>query len=275
MDPFEMAAYAFAGTLAAYVCGRLLHLFPVRANFEGRLIPVAGLSVVVGVLAGLPWEVLLGKQLLRLVVTGPSTAARIAVLAFAVLGAVDDRWGDRSTSGFRGHIRAALHGHLTTGFVKMIGGGLAALLCGWILRGWGWHPAGHFWLIKAAVIALSANAINLLDTRPARAVLAFLVASASSLLYDSNLRPPTLAGVGAALAFLPLDRCRRAILGDAGSNALGALWGVCFVSYARWEAVVGALIVLVALHVYAEKRSLNADIAAVPLLRRLDEVVSG
>jgi UDP-GlcNAc:undecaprenyl-phosphate GlcNAc-1-phosphate transferase len=255
--------------------GRAVRAFPTAANFEEKPIPVAGIAVALGVLAGLQWDQCVNVGLPWYAWTGTSAVARIAIVAFGVLGYVDDRWGDRSVSGFGGHIRAALRGRITTGFIKMVGGGLTAFVCGHLLWDFGWEAGGSLWLVKSAVIALSANAINLLDTRPARAAYAFLGFAAASLLYDHTPGPTILAGIGAVIAWLPLDRRRKAMLGDAGSNVLGALWGVTFVAYARWEAVTAAMVLLVAFHIYAERRSLNADIAAVPLLRRMDEALRG
>jgi hypothetical protein len=244
-------------TLAAFWAGRRICVFPIVCNFEGRRIPVAGSSVALGIMAAC-------------MVAGEEPAA-LAVAAFAFFGALDDAYGDRSASGFRGHIRAALHGKITTGFLKMIGGGLVALVCGYLLRDAGWYAAGSWWLAKAAVIALGANAVNLLDTRPVRAIFGFwcLIALAAPF---GGLSP---AGLGATLVWAPFDRRRFAMLGDAGSNALGAFWGVIFVSAAPAWAILMALAALVAFHVYTERRSLNADINRVPWLRRLDEIVRG
>lgn len=266
-----MPVVALVATLLFVWVGRAMRAFPMAANFEGKSIPVAGTAVALGSLVALP----IGAWRSLGVPWTTWSAAPIAIAAFGVLGYIDDRWGNRSVSGFAGHIRAASRGQITTGFIKLLGGGLTAVLCAFLLRDMGWQAGGPLWLLKAAVIALSANAVNLLDTRPVRAALGFLLLSVGSLLYDPTWRPAILAGCGGALAWLPLDRGRKAMLGDAGSNVLGALWSVTFVAYARWEAVVAALVLLVAFHIYAERRSLNADIAAVPLLRKWDEWIRG
>lgn len=259
MDPL-LPGIAACVTLAAFLIGRQLRAFPCATNFEGRSIPVAGLAVVLGLLAGC-WQ-------------RHAMIAALAVLLFGVLGAIDDRYGDRSASGFLGHTRAAMHGSFTTGFLKMLGGGIAALVCGYLLRESGWHADGVWWIAKAGVIALGANAVNLLDTRPVRAVLGFwcLAALAARFGDPAGVRLPAL---GATLVWAPLDRLRLGMLGDAGSNVLGAFWGVVFVSAAPAWAVGTALGALTTFHVYAEKRSLNADIARVEWIRRLDEAVRG
>jgi hypothetical protein len=266
---------AIVATLLVFWLGSAARAFPVAANFEGKSIPIAGIAVAIGILFGLQWDLASNAGFRGTVWTGKPAVAGIAILAFAVLGYVDDRWGDRTVSGFGGHIRSALRGRITTGFIKLFGGGLTALLCGRLLMDSGWEAAGTLWLLKSAVIALSANALNLLDTRPARAACAFVGLVAASLVCDRTQAPIIAAGLGAALAWLPLDRRRLAMLGDAGSNVMGAFLGVTFVAYARWEAVASALVALVVFHVYAERRSLNADIAATPTLRKLDEWIRG
>lgn len=251
---------AACATLAAFWIGRRLRAFPTASNFEGRRIPVAGLALAAGLLVAC-----LRRE---------AYVAGLAVVIFGLLGTVDDRYGDRSTSGFRGHIRAVMRGRVTTGFVKMAGGGLAALLCGYLLKDAGWHAGGVGWIAKAGVIALGANAVNLLDTRPMRAVLGFwcISALAAPLGDPFGIR---LAGIAASLVWAPLDRLRLGMLGDAGSNALGAFWGVLFVSAAPAWAVGLTLVALATFHLYAEKRSLNADIGRVKWIRRLDEAVRG
>lgn len=89
-----------------------------------------------------------------------------------VLGFVDDTWGTKRIKGLRGHLRAVLREHtLTTGFLKATGGATLALFLGWRLS----PDIPIVALLNAALIALSANAINLLDLRPGRAGGVFLV----------------------------------------------------------------------------------------------------
>lgn len=227
-------------------------------NYQGRPVAVAGLGLVAGLAAGLAvlWMLPAGR------------AGFVAVAGFGLLGAADDRWGDRTASGFRGHLRAARAGRFTTGFWKIVGGGFVALAAAWML-GAGWNA-----LLRALVVALGANALNLLDTRPARASAAFLALCGLATL-AGGARAVGAPGLAAAAVWLPWDRGRRAMLGDAGSNALGALWAVVAVAGASWIATLVLLAILVAFHVYAEARSLNADLAATPWLRRVDGWVRG
>ena len=71
-------------------------------------------------------------------------------------------------------------------------------------------------LSGALLVGLAANALNQLDTRPGRALKAYLVGCVSSPVRRS----------ATAVLLLPYDLREMAMLGDAGSNALGALLGL-------------------------------------------------
>jgi UDP-N-acetylmuramyl pentapeptide phosphotransferase/UDP-N-acetylglucosamine-1-phosphate transferase len=123
------------------------------------------------------------------------------------------------------------------------------------------------------VVALSANAVNLLDTRPARGIAVFLAAAVPAALAwrDAGL----WVAIAGAAAFLPWDRRRAAMLGDAGSNAIGAAWGVAMAAHGGCPALFMALAALAGLHLYTEGHSLNAEIAARPWLARWDAALRG
>jgi hypothetical protein len=164
-----------------------------------------------------------------------------AVGAVAALGLADDLWSGPER-GFRAHLRSGR----TTGVAKLVGIPLVGLLATRKLSG-------------ALLVALAANALNQLDTRPGRALKAYLLGSAV-------VRAP----VGTAVLLLPYDLREMAMLGDGGSNALGAMLGLSSVSRlterGRWVAI-GAL---AGLTVLGERRSLGALIERTPGLRELD-----
>jgi hypothetical protein len=182
---------------------------------------------------------------LRLPLVGWLAALRRdpAVAAVAAIGLADDLWSGPER-GFRGHLRA----RRTTGVLKLLAIPLVGLLATRKLSG-------------AALVALAANCLNQLDTRPGRALKAYLAAAA---VVDAPL--------GLAVVLLPYDLRERTMLGDAGSNALGAMLGLSSVSHlterGRWVAI-GAL---GALTLFGEKRSLGALIERTPLLRDLDRL---
>ena len=166
-----------------------------------------------------------------------------AVAAIAALGLADDIWSGPER-GFRAHLRAGN----TTGVLKLVGIPAIGLLATRRLSG-------------ALLVGLAANALNQLDTRPGRALKAYLVAA---LAVD--------APVGIAVLLLPYDLREMAMLGDAGSNALGGLLGLNsverFTGRGRWVAI-GALAGLTLL---GERTSLGALIERTPGLSWLDRL---
>ena len=179
----------------------------------------------------------------RLPLVGWTVALRRdpAVAAIAAIGLADDLWSGPER-GFRSHLRAGG----TTGVLKLVAIPLVGLLATRKLSG-------------ALLVGLAANALNQLDTKPGRALKAYL---AAALAVGAPLR--------AAVLLAPYDLREMAMLGDAGSNALGALLGLSsverFTERGRWAAI-GALAGLTLL---GERRSLGALIERTPGLRELD-----
>lgn len=194
---------------------------------------------------------------------------------FAMAGFVDDMLGGHSQSGFRGHLGALRHGVFTTGMFKVVFG--AAISLGAVeLLGAG--VVGVRALLDAVLIALSANLINLLDRRPGRAIKGFLFGFAilgawlwakERALGLGRLLNPAGAALGAAIAFLPSDLGERAMLGDTGSNVLGAALGYGMLQLDAWWRTV-ALAILVWLTLASEKRSFGEIIEGNVVLRFLD-----
>jgi Glycosyl transferase family 2 len=180
---------------------------------------------------------------LRLPLLGWTVALgrRPAVAAVAALGLADDVWSGPER-GFAAHLRRGR----TTGVLKLAGIPLVGLLATRTLSG-------------ALLVGLAANALNQLDTRPGRALKAYLAASI-----------PLGAPKRTAVLLLSYDLREMTMLGDAGSNALGALLGLNSVSRftgrGRWIAI-GALAGLTAL---GERTSLGRIIERTPVLRELD-----
>jgi hypothetical protein len=180
---------------------------------------------------------------LRLPLVGWAAGVRRdpGVAAIAVVGLADDLW-----SGEERGLRAHLASGRTTGILKLVGIPLVAL---WRTRS----------VSAALLVAGSANLLNQLDTKPGRALKAYL---AAALALD--------APVGLAVLLLPYDLRERVMLGDAGSNALGAMVGFKSVErvrgWGRWATVAG----VVALNLLGERRSFGDMIERTPLLSQLD-----
>jgi hypothetical protein len=123
-------------------------------------------------------------------------------------------------------------------------------------------------IASAALIATSANLLNLFDLRPGRA--AKIGLAAASALTGGPIGPVAGALVGAIAAELPADLGERAMMGDLGANALGALIGLRL--SAGGPAVRGvALAVGVGLTILSERVSFSKLIDNSPALRAIDQ----
>jgi hypothetical protein len=166
-----------------------------------------------------------------------------AVAAVAAVGLADDLWSGPER-GFAAHLRVGG----TTGVLKLVAIPLVGLAATRKLSG-------------ALLVGLAANFLNQLDTRPGRALKAYLLGAFVA-------RAP----VARAVLLLPYDLRERTMLGDAGANALGAMLGLSSVSRltgrGRWLAI-GALAGLTLL---GERRSLGAMIESTPGLSWLDRL---
>lgn len=243
-----------------------------RRNHRGRMVPTGGgvlLAVALVVIEG-------GRVILGAFDVGNETGlteARalvlVAVLGFALLGFVDDVAVHQGAQGFRGHGRALLRGELTTGGLKLAGGGLLALV---VVAPVAAGDVDRL-LLDGLLVALAANLANLFDRAPGRLVKVSLLAWAPlAVANGTNALGVALAPLmGAVVGFLPDDLRERAMLGDAGANALGAALGVgAVLSLSAGDRNV-TLIVLAGLNLLAEVFSFSRLIARVPPLRALDE----
>jgi hypothetical protein len=116
-------------------------------------------------------------------------------------------------------------------------------------------------LSGALLVALAANLLNQLDTRPGRALKAYLAAA-----------PLVRAPLFPAVLIAPYDLREMAMLGDAGSNALGAMLGLSSVDRLTGRGRKLAIAALAGLNFLGETRSLGELIERTPLLRDLDRL---
>ena len=107
-----------------------LHPTLERENYRGHhLATAAGLLLVAGTIAVEGIRTLGGIVGITDAATAPDRVVILAaVVAFGFLGLVDDLLGDGGDRGLKGHVRAALTGRVTTGFVKLGGGAAVALV---------------------------------------------------------------------------------------------------------------------------------------------------
>lgn len=260
----------------------------VRPNYLGKKIPVpSGLALLTGLVSALAVTAVFfpPDRLVLISLTG--------MAAMAFLGLLDDVLGSREASGLRGHFRLLFRQRrLTTGACKALGGGLVALFLSACLVNAGQGVAsqgiasitrlsGHALLPylfdlagNTLIIALSANAVNLLDLRPGRAIKGYLTTAVVILFLAGS---PAAAGVtvpvmAAAAACLPSDVRGRAMLGDTGANLLGLSLGLAAAAGLPPGLRAGYFGFLVLFHIYTEKYSLTRTIERVGVLRFLDQL---
>ena len=180
-------------------------------------------------------------------------------------GVVDDGFGG-SVRGLRGHLRALLSGHLTTGGVKLAAAVLAATITV------AWTPRDHLWANLLALIAIAGctNIWNGLDVAPGRALKGFLVVALVLLAVD--LKAFLLVCTGAAAAVLIPDLRERGMLGDSGANLLGFLAGAEIVRRLPEVWLIPAVLIVIGLNVLAETVTFSRTIMAIPPLRWFDRL---
>lgn len=191
------------------------------------------------------------------------------VASFAFLGFIDDVWGSREVGGLAGHFKVLLFKkELNTGALKALGGFLVSLLAA-LTFDFSWWA-----IVYALVIAMSANSINLLDLRPGRAGKGFILIAAFLLVLgwkQENLFF-LIALLGGLLAYLKTDLKARAMLGDSGSNSLGAILGITAMWALDKPALLVYLLVLAVFHLLSERYSITKIISGNRLLDYLDRL---
>jgi UDP-GlcNAc:undecaprenyl-phosphate GlcNAc-1-phosphate transferase len=257
--------YLLATSLLPPVLSLLSRGRLVRGNYQGQMIPVgAGILLPLSMLPALAlWMAVTPPADPSFAVAGPEL---LLVMGMALLGFVDDAAGDTEARGLRGHLRALTSGQLTTGAVKAIYGGVLGVSVALILPEKSLLRVG----MAAGLIALGANALNLFDLRPGRALKAFFLGYSSLVLATRSGGGPLLLALPAAAALMPHDLAARAMMGDVGANVLGGLLGLFAATHLKPAGQLSALLLLVGLHIYTEQRSLSELIADVPLLHWLD-----
>lgn len=252
----------------------------------GWCIGVALLAAVWSVASGLVGEGAAYEALVP--ATFPvDTAPLFLVLGAFALGLMDDAYGSHAEKGLRGHLGALGQGRVTTGVLKLFGiAALAAVQCSSLaiegsatLLG-----IGAVWLAATVAVAGSANLVNLADLRPGRALkvyglLALVPIGAVAFDLGDYWTLGQTASAKTAIAIILLgplfaawgpDVRERAMLGDAGSNAAGALVGYAIALTVPAVALYVIAALLVVLNLLAERFSLSEAIERNAALKWLD-----
>jgi len=288
-----LAGFILAALLGPVLTAKLSGLFGARRkNYRGRYLPALGGLFVLPVSMFLLAEALLSRAVSPAAFTRILLPLPLFLCGWLLLGLFDDIFGTTQRKGFRGHLGALRHGQLTAGGVKLLGGGVLALgMAFFVLPG---APL-YFMLSSAVLIALMANAFNLFDLRPGRALKVYwLVSAIIALLTVSNVVLPYSGWRGAelfvivpvyVLAFLlmllaslvyaPFDFAGMMMLGDTGANPLGAFAGLLLVVLLPWWGQGIVIVLLVGLHIYAERASVTRLIERTPALEWMDRAGRG
>ena len=185
-----------------------------------------------------------------------------------LVGAYDDLYGVAQVKGFRGHLRALRAGTVTSGLIKIVGVGArrpaAAVIIGAITtRPAGWPTS----CIDTALIAGTANLVNLLDLRPGRAAKVIMLLGLPLVGHGGGRRRRRGGRQ-------PAERSGRR--GRCSATAVPTRWAPAWrpspptrcpgrPGCSRWPRIAG-------LNLASERVSFTAVIEKTPWLRRLDQL---
>lgn len=247
-----------------------------RENYRGKVLPTSvGLVIPIALLITEAVFALVASLSADLEIRMDSYRLTTLVLAVVLgfLGVVDDLVGTSDIRGFRGHLNSLIHGQMTTGGLKMIGGGcIAIVVCAPFVQPGTLAPL-HV-MRDGALVGLTTNLANLFDRAPGRVLkfstIAFVLIGAVAT-YRSFLVGPAIV-FAVSLILISGDLKEQFMLGDAGANVLGGVIGFSLViACPPWVRLV-ALVVVLGLNLAAERISFSEIINRFGPLRALDEL---
>jgi UDP-GlcNAc:undecaprenyl-phosphate GlcNAc-1-phosphate transferase len=264
-----VVSVAVAALVAPAMLRALAHGHLVQENYRGRPLPCpAGAVIVAAALLSLVPLMLVVRLADEEVFRPELRLIALYAIGVAFLGLLDDVL-DAGHRGWRGHGAAVLGGAVSTGALKAAGSlGLALFVLS------GRYENDGRYLLAVAVLVLATNLFNLLDLRPGRSVKAFLLLGVGVTLGAWTLEPLAAMGlfVGPVLVIGLYDLREQALLGDTGSNLIGALAGLWVVVALPPTGQAIALGIMAIATVYGEFRSISKLIERTPLLRHLDSL---
>ncbi len=266
IEPAEVAGWFAGGSILAALGWLLVRNAGSRwrkTNRRGRAIPATlGWAFAVGA-AGI--ALVVADQIRAVGVRDSQAGELLGAAIVFVAGVIDDGFGG-TVRGLRGHLRALLSGHLTTGGVKLGAAVLAAAITV------AWTPRDHLWADLLALVAIAGctNVWNGLDVAPGRALKGFVVVAIVLLVVD--LKAFLLVCTGAAVTTLVPDLRERGMLGDSGANLLGFLAGAEIVRRLPEVWLIPAAVIVIGLNVLAETVTFTRTIAAIAPLRWFDRL---
>ncbi|WP_088104741.1 hypothetical protein [Halalkalibacter urbisdiaboli] len=247
----------------------LLSMFAFRCanwttiNYEGQQIPYS-----LGVFVVFSYAVLCAFPPTQSLVF--SYGALAYVIGIWLIGFLDDRFGQAYPKGLKGHFSCLVaEKKVTTGVMKVIGTLLIAMLFTYY-----YQPQSVWEGIRCfLLLTWLPHVMNLFDTRPLRVwkvVLFFTVI----LLLTVALPSLTMMIYLLVVFYLTfvLEGHRRAMLGDNGATAVGAILALLTVSHTSIIFQSAVIILSFSLMVIAERMSFSALIEQRSVLRWVDKI---
>lgn len=236
----------------------------LRENYQGNLIP-SGLGIL------LIFNFLVLSPFLMLFTTIDHSIILLKGFLLGVtafIGTVDDFLGDASR-GFKGHVEMLFREkRFTSGGLKAAAGLLSGFTLG-IFRGGSMWEAG----VDALLFALSVNTLNLMDLRPGRSLKIYIMLSFFIIFLGRDQTVLLITPIlGAVLRLLPLDLKEEGMLGDIGSNILGASAGLILVFLLDRPVKIIFLAVLAFLQWVGDRISFSKIIEKNAALRYMDNL---
>jgi UDP-GlcNAc:undecaprenyl-phosphate GlcNAc-1-phosphate transferase len=192
-----------------------------------------------------------------------------SLVIIGLVGFYDDIAGEPTIKGLRGHFISLIKGKFTSGILKAIIGIIISFVVAFFVS-----TDIFVFTVNFLLIILATNAFNLFDLRPGRCIKFFLITSFFILLIGSYFRSEHIillfSLIGSIAAYTKLDLQGKAMLGDAGSNLIGISVGIISVLTLPYLFNLIFVFLLILLHWYTEKKSLNTLIEKNMFLSLLD-----
>ncbi|MBS3970646.1 MAG: UDP-N-acetylmuramyl pentapeptide phosphotransferase [Clostridia bacterium] len=261
------------GTFVAYIITRVFMPFALKVfgslewtkeNFMGRKIP-AGTGILL-----IPLSVAVPFVWYDSILPSVIFFYGSALIIMGFVGLYDDIFGDTKIKGLKGHFKnLVFKGRVTSGIIKAFAGVIIALAGAFLLAV---KPVEI--MVAFLIILLFTNAFNLFDLRPGRCIKVFFLTAIFLIIMAYYLGKNNILLLypllGCILAYAPFDFKGRSMLGDAGSNTIGISVGIISVLVLPFLINIILVLVLIMLHWYTEKNSLNSIIESNHFLNRID-----
>jgi len=291
MEIFKIIAFYIAQVVLALIIFPLViklvrrggHL---RKNFRGELIPSsAGIGFVLLFPLGMIAQDMIGNPLGKYfsLVNVPTKYTALYlyffiplltfVFGFGFIGLIDDFFALREKGGITGHLRRLTK---TGAFSSALFKAFFGIILSFYNFRYLLLVSGYELILKILIVCFAANAMNLFDVKPGRAVKGFwlfyiILIISGVKIYSEGIHIFIFVFIWTVIYSWWDFRC-KAMMGDVGSNVLGVVLGLMIVVglSAFWQIV--ALSFLIILHLIAEFYSISEVIEAVTPLRWLDNL---